>query len=91
MNRRRAPSREILSAVDGPEEADQVAEIAGRLLREIELEEGQSVERLSQSSIRRYADLLLSTANAQARRDLPGVDESYTRALLADLRKSAAG
>src|SRR5262249_44648544 len=89
MNRRRVVSLEILKQVDGPEDAAQVAEIANRVLKRIESDEKRSIETLPKDAIRQYADLLLSTANAQAKRDLPPVDEGQVRALLSDLRKSA--
>lgn len=89
LNRRRAPSRDILVQVDGSDEADRVVEVADRLVRRIEADEGRSLSELSADSIRRYADMLLATANVQARRQLPVVDDSRTRALVAEMRKVA--
>jgi hypothetical protein len=85
LNRRRLPSRELLIRVDGPEEADRVADVATRIVRTIEDEEGRTLGELPDHLIQQYAEVISTVAGDRARRELPEVDESRRRTLLEGL------
>jgi hypothetical protein len=89
LNRRRAPSREILLSVDGPAEADQVAEVAIRLVKQIEQEEGSSLVEMPNEAIRRHAGALLAAAQQRESSALPQVDVARAQARLDAMRKAA--
>lgn len=85
LNRRRAPSQELLAVVDGPEDVDRVAQVASSLLTSIEQEEGRPIVDIPTSAIRHYTEIIVEAANDIVRNDLPPVDASRGRQLLDDL------
>jgi hypothetical protein len=89
LNRRRAPSRDVLVNVDGPEEVDRVTQVATGILQRIERDEGRPLADLPNDLVRQYAEVVLAAANDRARSDLPVVDESRGRVLLDDLQNAS--
>jgi hypothetical protein len=88
LNRRRAPSQELLARVDGPEDVDRVVQAASSLLTRIEHEEGRPIADIPTNVIRHYTEIIVEAANDIARQDLPPVDTSRGRQLLDDLRSA---
>ena len=91
LNRRRAPSRDILVQVDGPAEVDTVIDLASRLVQQIEQDEGLALADMPADVVKRNAELLVAATEDRTQSDLPAADEDRARALLDDLRLGSSG